>query len=103
MTKRQLYTRSGLDWSERYLGLPEAFEALECRSALIDGEVISPRKTRGSAFSALQNDLEKGLLYTSDLADDLPLVYLGRRPLFYHRAYTDHSRVFSIAITCSFI
>ncbi|PWW03554.1 ATP-dependent DNA ligase LigD phosphoesterase module /ATP-dependent DNA ligase LigD polymerase module [Hoeflea marina] len=57
----RLYTRSGLDWAERYLGLPEAFEAIDCRSALIDGEVVTAHTSKGSAFSALQDDLEKGL------------------------------------------
>ena len=56
-----LYTRSGLDWNDRYAGLPEALSELDCRSALVDGEVISgsaPRK--GSGFSTLQSDLEQG-------------------------------------------
>ncbi|WP_340160506.1 DNA ligase D [uncultured Hoeflea sp.] len=56
----KLYTRSGLDWSDRYTGLPEAFAALDCRNALIDGEVVSASKASGSPFSALQADLEKG-------------------------------------------
>lgn len=56
----KLYTRSGLDWSDRYAGLPEAFAALDCRNALIDGEVVSAAKASGSPFSALQADLESG-------------------------------------------
>tara|TARA_R110002020_G_scaffold40118_6_gene118789 strand:+ start:9051 stop:11537 length:2487 start_codon:yes stop_codon:yes gene_type:complete len=56
----RLYTRSGLDWTDRYTGLPEAFAALDCRNALIDGEVVSASKASGSPFSALQADLEKG-------------------------------------------
>ncbi|SOE16544.1 ATP-dependent DNA ligase LigD phosphoesterase module /ATP-dependent DNA ligase LigD polymerase module [Hoeflea halophila] len=56
----KLYTRSGRDWSDRYTGLPEAFAALDCRNALIDGEVVSAGKASGSPFSALQADLEKG-------------------------------------------
>ena len=56
----KLYTRSGLDWTERYAGLPEAFSVLDCRNALIDGEVVSASKAGGSSFSALQADLEKG-------------------------------------------
>tara|TARA_R110002020_G_scaffold25060_6_gene81599 strand:+ start:954 stop:3455 length:2502 start_codon:yes stop_codon:yes gene_type:complete len=56
----KLYTRSGLDWTDRYAGLPEAFAALECRNALIDGEVVSASTAKGSQFSALQADLEKG-------------------------------------------
>ncbi|MEP3435407.1 MAG: DNA ligase D [Hoeflea sp.] len=56
----KLYTRTGLDWTERYVGLSEAFAALDCQNALIDGEVVSASKASGSSFSALQGDLEKG-------------------------------------------
>lgn len=56
----KLYTRTGLDWTDRYAGLPEAFSALDCRNALIDGEVVTASKAAGSPFSALQTDLEKG-------------------------------------------
>mgnify|MGYP000365610509 CR=1 FL=1 len=56
----RLYTRSGLDWTDRYTGLPEAFAALDCENALIDGEVISPDPGKGSPFSALQRNLEQG-------------------------------------------
>ena len=55
-----LYTRSGLDWTDRYAGLPEAFAALDCENALIDGEVVSADPGKGSPFSALQRDLEEG-------------------------------------------
>lgn len=55
-----LHTRSGLDWTDRYVGLPEAFFALDCENALIDGEVVSSDPGKGSAFSALQRDLEQG-------------------------------------------
>ncbi|TCD15515.1 DNA ligase D [Oricola cellulosilytica] len=56
----RLYTRTGLDWTDRYAGLPEAFTGLPCKNALIDGEVISRSNGGGSAFSALQRDLEEG-------------------------------------------
>jgi len=56
----RLYTRSGLDWTGRYAGLPDAFSALDCRNALIDGEVIASGKAEGSSFSALQRALEEG-------------------------------------------
>src|SRR5690606_28538437 len=55
----RLYTRTGLDWSDRFNALLPAFDHLPCRSALIDGEVVSG--TGGtSAFSALQQDLRSG-------------------------------------------
>lgn len=56
----RLYTRSGLDWTDRYAGLPEAFSVLPCRNALIDGEVIAAGDNDGSAFSELQQALEVG-------------------------------------------
>lgn len=56
----KLYTRSGLDWTERYAGLDEAFVELDCRNALIDGEVVAASNSNGSHFSALQRDLEQG-------------------------------------------
>ncbi|MSU89515.1 DNA ligase D [Rhodobacteraceae bacterium 2CG4] len=56
----RLYTRSGKDWTDRFAGLPEAFARLDCRNALIDGEVVSARGGEGSTFSALQQDLEAG-------------------------------------------
>ncbi len=55
-----LFSRSGLGWTGRYEGLPEAFELLDCRNALIDGEVVSGAKGEGSSFSSLQRDLEQG-------------------------------------------
>ncbi|MBC7281202.1 DNA ligase D [Hoeflea sp.] len=54
-----LYTRSGLDWTDRYAGLAEAFAELDCANALIDGEVVSASSAGGSHFSALQRDLEE--------------------------------------------
>ena len=55
----RLYTRTGLDWSHRFQDLLPAFDSLPCRSALIDGEVVSG--TGGtSAFSSLQHDLKSG-------------------------------------------
>src|SRR5690606_20998651 len=58
-TGTRLYTRTGLDWSERFQDLLPAFDALPCRSALIDGEVMSASGGT-SAFSALQRDLKSG-------------------------------------------
>lgn len=65
----RLYTRTGLDWSDRFEDLLPSLEALPCRSALIDGEVVSG-SGGSSAFSALQHDLKAGgplLYYAFDL------------------------------------
>jgi len=56
----RLFTRSGKDWTDRYKGLPEAFEKLDCRNALIDGEVVAQSRGENSAFSALQQALDGG-------------------------------------------
>lgn len=54
----RLYTRSGLDWSEKFAALEPAINALACESALIDGEVVALNDSRNSAFSALQKALK---------------------------------------------
>ena len=38
----RLITRAGLDWTHRYGDLPDAFRALPCRAAMIDGEIVVP-------------------------------------------------------------
>ena len=38
----RLITRAGLDWTHRYGDLADAFRALPCRQALIDGEIVVP-------------------------------------------------------------
>ncbi len=79
----RLFTRSGHDWTDRFTGLPEAFARADCRSALIDGEVISPRGGKGSGFSALQQDLEAGRKVRFAAFDLLELngKSLAKRPL----------------------
>lgn len=52
------YTRSGLDWSDKFAGLVEAAAALDVRSALIDGEAVVLDAAGRSSFQALQNALK---------------------------------------------
>lgn len=54
------YTRSGLDWTDRFTGLAQALAGLDCRSALVDGEVVAAGGGSGSQFSALQRSLADG-------------------------------------------
>ncbi len=54
----RLYSRNGNDWSDRFGALSEPAAALDCRSALIDGEVIAGGG--GGDFSALQKALKTG-------------------------------------------
>ena len=54
----RLYSRNGKDWSDRFGALCDAVAALDCGSALIDGEVIAGGG--GGDFSTLQKALKLG-------------------------------------------
>ena len=54
------YTRSGLDWSERFAPIVEAARKLKVRSALIDGEAVVLDASGKSDFQALQASLKGG-------------------------------------------
>ena len=53
-------TRAGLDWTRRYGVLAQAFAALPCRQALIDGEVVVVGEDGVSRFAELQQALSDG-------------------------------------------
>ena len=53
------YTRSGLDWSRRFPGLTADAAALNCRSALLDGEAVVLDEKGVSQFPALVAALER--------------------------------------------
>src|SRR5215213_8301459 len=44
------FTRSGLDWSDKYQRVLQASRKLRCRSALIDGEIIVQDKEASLTF-----------------------------------------------------
>jgi bifunctional non-homologous end joining protein LigD len=50
--KARAYTRNGFDWSESYLGITRAASKLDCRSSVIDGEVIVQDQRGVSDFEA---------------------------------------------------
>lgn len=59
--KVKLLTRAGLDWTERFGSrIADAFAALPCETALIDGEVVALGESGISSFSALQAALSEG-------------------------------------------
>jgi len=58
--KVKLFTRSGLDWSDKFAPLPEAFAALDLPPALIDGEIVALDSNGNPSFSALQKALKEG-------------------------------------------
>ena len=61
------FTRTGLDWTERYREVVAAARQLDCRSALIDGEIILQGAGGLSDFSSLRRELARkrpsGLLF----------------------------------------
>jgi bifunctional non-homologous end joining protein LigD len=59
------YTRSGLDWSERFPAIVDAAAGLKVKSALIDGEAVVLDADGRSSFQALQGAL-KGASDTID-------------------------------------
>ncbi|MEJ7925358.1 DNA ligase D [Sphingobium sp. AN641] len=54
------YTRTGLDWSDRFGAIVEAAGGIAAGSALIDGEVVALDKDGRPSFSALQSALKHG-------------------------------------------
>jgi len=58
--KVRLYTRKGLDWTEKFGRLPVALADLGLDRVLLDGEVAAVTKEGRTDFSALQEALGKG-------------------------------------------
>jgi len=56
----KLYTRSGLDWSDKFPKLINVAAALDVESALIDGEVVVLDKHGNPSFGALQDAIKQG-------------------------------------------
>jgi len=56
--KARAFTRSGLDWSDRFPGIVEAATKLKVTSALIDGEAVVLDDEGRSRFQALQAALK---------------------------------------------
>jgi bifunctional non-homologous end joining protein LigD len=54
-----LVTRGGLDWTRRYGDLPQAFQALPCKDAVIDGEIVVLDGDGVSRFALLQEALSQ--------------------------------------------
>lgn len=58
--KARIFTRTGLDWSDKFPGLISAAAALDCDSALIDGEIVVLDDKGHPDFSALQDAISNG-------------------------------------------
>lgn len=55
-----LYTRNGLDWTERFAPLVKPFSQLPCDAALLDGEIAVADAQGHTNFGALQDALSGG-------------------------------------------
>jgi bifunctional non-homologous end joining protein LigD len=54
------YTRTGLDWTDKFRGIVQPLADLPCRSALIDGEAVVLDENGKSDFGRLQNAIAEG-------------------------------------------
>lgn len=69
--KVKAYTRTGLDWSDKFSPIVEAFEALDMPSALIDGEIVALDDKGRPSFGRLQDTLKDGSAPLAYFAFDL--------------------------------
>src|SRR5690606_37185664 len=58
--KVRVFTRTGLDWTDKFPGIAKAAAALDIPSALIDGEIVALDANGNPSFSALQRALKDG-------------------------------------------
>jgi bifunctional non-homologous end joining protein LigD len=58
--KAKVYTRSGLDWSDKFPEIAESAARLEVGSALLDGEIVALDEKGNTGFSALQQGISEG-------------------------------------------
>ena len=87
--KARAYTRNGFDWTDRYPAITKAAANLDCRSAIIDGEIIVQNENGGSDFEALKSAIRWQLQRLIFCAFDL-LLFNGKdlrdHPLLERRA-----------------
>ncbi len=70
----RVYTRAGLDWTEKFAPLVRAVAALDLPSCLIDGEVVAFDAKGNPDFSSLQAVLKRG---HGAQREDTPLQYFA--------------------------
>jgi bifunctional non-homologous end joining protein LigD len=56
----KVYTRNGLDWSDKFVPLVETVKQLDLPPCLIDGEIVAYDDDGNPDFSSLQNVLKRG-------------------------------------------
>ncbi|MEJ0012680.1 MAG: DNA ligase D [Bauldia sp.] len=55
-----IYTRTGLDWTDKFRPIVQPLADLPCRSALLDGEAVVQDDSGKSDFGRLQNAIAEG-------------------------------------------
>ncbi|PWG01511.1 DNA ligase D [Sphingosinicella humi] len=58
--KAKIYTRTGLDWTDKFPEIAAAAREIEVGSALLDGEIVHVDENGGTSFSALQQAISEG-------------------------------------------
>lgn len=58
--KVELLTRKGLDWTNKFGPLADAFKGIAAHSAVIDGELVVEEENGASSFAGLQAALKEG-------------------------------------------
>jgi bifunctional non-homologous end joining protein LigD len=56
----RLFTRKGLDWTEKFQPIADALAALDVQDAILDGEIVVENAEGASDFAALQETLREG-------------------------------------------
>jgi bifunctional non-homologous end joining protein LigD len=56
----RIYTRTGLDWTDKFPEIAEAAGHIQCDSALLDGEIVALDDKGNTGFSALQQAISEG-------------------------------------------
>lgn len=55
----QILTRAGNDWTQKFSEIAHAFEQLDLKNAIIDGEIVRPNEKDVTSFHALQQALSE--------------------------------------------
>ena len=55
-----MYSRSGLDWTDKYRDIARRLVDLKIENAILDGEIVALNEDGASSFSRLKNELSAG-------------------------------------------
>jgi bifunctional non-homologous end joining protein LigD len=58
--KARIYTRTGLDWTDKFPEIAAAAAGIDCEGALLDGEIVALDDKGSTSFSALQQAISEG-------------------------------------------